>query len=359
MKNLNKFVAFALCLCMVFSMLAFTGAAEEENEAQAQADVRYDYFISDDGEAVIKKVENCPRIFYVPSTLGGCPVTSFWANVTSDVVEEVYFPESVDWISGGFQNCPSLRRVILPTALVWLDSFEGCASLSYIGTGRTISGCCVLPSKLYNLGDGAFKGCKSLTGILLPQRLDTIKAETFAGCTGLKRVVTYAEKINKRACADCGMIDGFMLLNVAKKVSRNAFENTKLGAVVYSGSTDHFNKTVKVTFEEGYPEGGLFALGADIRYKTSGKLSDLVDPRVTEYGGKFSTEHDYYLKIDSDGDTYHANNWPMGVEKEELHHPTYDYVTKEYGFHVPAYARIYTVWWQKLIRLFLFGLFWY
>ena len=367
MQTSKRIPAFALCLCMMLSMLVFTGTAQEK-AVSAQDDVRFEYAHLYDNNVTITAVHNCPKTLRIPGNLDGYTVTKIDAVLGGEAIEEVICPTSLYTIGKEvFRDCKTLRRVILSpkTERVCEDAFADCTSLSYVGTGETVWDCCVFPSEASNIiviEKGAFRGCTSLTGIILPE-LYTFGTEAFAGCTGLKRVVYYGSKIGSRAFADCGTIDGFVLLNLAKKISRNAFDNTEIGTFVYSGSADHFRKNIRVTFQEGYPGGGLFALGADIRYKSSGRLSELVDPRVTEYGGQFSTTRPYLL-IAADGDTYSTNVsfsdlFFLEQDPIELCHPMYDQAAQDYGFKVPAYASIYCTWWQQLIRIFMLGFIWY
>ncbi len=402
MKTLKRILALALCLCTAFSMLAFTVAAKEktgagdiahvaevltafDREAQidladmtdyaaakveAQAGETFTYTVDKrTGEAGITGVRNCPRTMVVPSTIDGYKVTTIEEGAfrgQSNLVE-AYLPETLNTIfSSSFADCTSLTRVILPSGmsgLIFGSTFDGCKSLREICTGYYYNGSLItvmsgFPEKLDISGTYVFRGCESLEAIRLPKGNigGGIGSGWFDGCKSLNTVISYASHIFSNAFANCGTIREFVQLQVLDKVDKNAFGDTKIGTFAYSCSAAQFRKVApNVQFADNVPEGGLIALGADMRYKAKGKLSDIVDKRITEYGGAFSTEDTKILKIEADGDTFTA----VGKGDARIYHPMYDYMSKECGYEIPVYAHVSMEWWQTLIRIFLFGWIWY
>ncbi|MDE5868002.1 MAG: leucine-rich repeat domain-containing protein, partial [Anaeroplasmataceae bacterium] len=107
------------------------------------------------------------------------------------LTEEIYIPAK------SFTDMPKLKTVIFPETLKQIGydlpyndgrrswqygynagAFEGCTSLTGV----------ILPQSLTYLGDRDFVSCKSLTEITIPENVTTILWYSFASCTGIKKV---------------------------------------------------------------------------------------------------------------------------------------------------------------------------
>lgn len=101
-----------------------------------------------------------------------------------------------DWV-GAFESCESLTGITLPEGLqsIGEDAFFECEGLASI----------TLPKSLKNIGDGAFYGCKGLTSITLPERLQSIERYAFSGCEGLTSITLPEglQSIGEDAFSEC------------------------------------------------------------------------------------------------------------------------------------------------------------
>ena len=93
---------------------------------------------------------------------------------------EIIIPHGVETIGdGAFLFCTSLKRVVLPGTLTYIDvcAFAACSNLTDI----------VLPPSLYEIGGSAFSECSSLTTIVLPAELCRLGGKAFwrSGLTGI------------------------------------------------------------------------------------------------------------------------------------------------------------------------------
>ena len=189
----------------------------------------------------------------LPSTLGGCPVTSIGMHAFEGCTEltSVTIPEGVKAIMGqAFAGCINLERVTMPPAVAVIreGAFSGCRSLrnitipesvtliganAFVGTaiwsehpdgvvyvdgwacgykGNKPSGrlvfqegtrgiaehaferCdgvteVVIPKGVKVIGEGAFLNCRSLADVTIPSTVTSIGSFAFAGCNGLTSVV--------------------------------------------------------------------------------------------------------------------------------------------------------------------------
>ena len=78
---------------------------------------------------------------------------------------------------GAFRGCSSLSSITLPEGItsIGVRAFYGCTSLSSI----------TLPEGITSIGRGAFHGCSSLSSITLPEGITSIGGEAFYGCSSL------------------------------------------------------------------------------------------------------------------------------------------------------------------------------
>ncbi|MBO7496537.1 MAG: leucine-rich repeat domain-containing protein, partial [Salinivirgaceae bacterium] len=117
---------------------------------------------------------------------------------------------------GAFRDCKKLAEVVLPESLTRVNNglFAGCSSLRSV----------VIPESVTAIGDESFKGCSSLTEIKIPVSVTTIGSSAFEGCSGLSALT---------------IPDGVI------SVSNNAFDGcTGLEAVVIGKSVAEFSSGI-------------------------------------------------------------------------------------------------------------------
>ena len=139
----------------------------------------------------------------------------------------IKIPEGVTSISySAFECCSSLTSINIPESVTSIGdyAFNSCSSLTSITipenvtsigkhafvffTGELIVNCNI-PSNAFSgyiftkvaigdgvtsIGDNAFK-CSCLTSVVLPESLETVSSQAFAGCSNLSNVYCYAESV--------------------------------------------------------------------------------------------------------------------------------------------------------------------
>ncbi len=137
-----------------------------------------------------------------------------------------------------FQNCASLKEIILPEGLTTIGAgaFKG-SGLSEIP----------VPASVTSLGPGAFESCKNLTSINLPSGLKTIDGQTFAGCTKLSQV-TLPESLEilvTGAFQGCSELQSITIPAGVKLIPSYVFYNcTKLKEITILGTIYDFGNSV-------------------------------------------------------------------------------------------------------------------
>ncbi len=214
----------------------------------------YTYSVSN-GTATITQYTGSASTVYVPSTLGGYPVTTIGNSAFKDCnISQILFPRSITSIdSYAFQNCVKLTSIDLPDNLISMGGlvFDGCTRLKeilipryvttmygylYVGGWKDISSlkgsgiervvfesgitsipyhACwqntslkevVIPNSVTSIKDGAFEGCTSLKGIDIPNSVTSLGNSVFSNCTNITA-------------------DGLIMPDSIKNIGSYAFQN--------------------------------------------------------------------------------------------------------------------------------------
>ena len=97
-----------------------------------------------------------------------------------------------------FRFCRSLTSITIPNSVTSIRhyAFEGCSSLTSITLGNSVT----------DIGNWAFSECSSLTSITIPNSVTNIKDCAFAGCSSLTSIVVDAENTRYDSRNDCNAI---------------------------------------------------------------------------------------------------------------------------------------------------------
>jgi uncharacterized repeat protein (TIGR02543 family) len=122
--------------------------------------------------------------------------------------------------SHAFRDCKNLKTVNLPNALKnfkWENvSFNGLSGLTYMS----------IPDGVDTIGAQIFSGCSSLGTVLLPASLKSIGAQAFSGCSGLSMVVipNLVEHIGAQAFSgSCGLSTIYNYSTTPQAISGDVF----------------------------------------------------------------------------------------------------------------------------------------
>jgi len=157
---------------------------------------------------------------------------------TSTYASEAYTPRSSDIFDNrigyeAFAGCTSLVSVNVPDAMQEIGgfAFAGCTNLQTIDMP-------IFPdsedpenntSNLKEIGRGAFKGCKLLDNILIPDTVEEIGWESFFGCSSLKKITVppKVKKIDYMTFMLCTSLRTITLSEGLETINSRAFEECK------------------------------------------------------------------------------------------------------------------------------------
>lgn len=97
-----------------------------------------------------------------------------------------------------FRNCKGLRSVSIPEGVtsINLGAFSGCTSLTTVA----------IPSSMKEIGNSVFKGCTGLTNLTIPSGVTSIGSSLFDGCERLTSLIVAKENSRYDSRNNCNAI---------------------------------------------------------------------------------------------------------------------------------------------------------
>ena len=258
---MKKFLTVFIVVCLVLSLC--TGIFVSMPSVRADIIEGYYTYIVAGGNATITGYTGGNGVVVIPSTLGGCPVTSIGYgvfmrstiltsvtignNVTSigdaafwgcAALTSVTIGNNVTSIGGGaFWGCSALPSVTIPASVTSIDlyAFWGCSALTRV----------IIPNSVTSIGYWAFQSCTALTSVTIGNSVTSIGKGAFDGCPGLTSMTigSGVTSIGDGAFADCSKLTAAHFLGNAPTGTTDMFQACAPGFTVHymSGTTGWAN----------------------------------------------------------------------------------------------------------------------
>lgn len=246
-----------------------------QTTAATHTDRAFEYYINENGEAVLTKyIGNNPYI-EIPKSVGFAgvnlgTVTEIGSGTFTDTaVTKVVISDTVKKIGNkAFYNCNTLETVIIPETVEKIGNyaFFGCKALESI----------TLPDSLKGIGISAFKNCTSLKSLNWPENLKQISTGTFFNCRSLEDFSIFK---NVEIIAG-GAFRGCVALTI------DDFGNTlkEIGEYAFTAVTSSGNGGTPVITATKLPDS-LEYLGSEA-FRACGTLTEMTIPGSIETIGK-------------------------------------------------------------------------
>ena len=197
-----------------------------------------------------------------------------WGFRGCSSLKKVKFSQKLSQVSDyGFSECSSLDNVVFPASMTSIadNSFSNCTSLKTLDLG----------SSLLIIGPSAFMNDSALEGFEIPETLYGLGVEAFKGCTSLPNVtIRSISSVGARAFQDCIGIKWISLSDKTTSLGEDSFAGCS--GINYVKSYATYPPEGLVNFVEGIPENGtLFVPQASIMYyQISPTWEDWLDIRA-------------------------------------------------------------------------------
>lgn len=108
-------------------------------------------------------------------------IRKFFRGTTIQSFDELQYFTGIDEIgTDAFRQCKNLTNITIPQNVIWIEeyAFSGCNSLNYI----------IIPKDVTWIGKSAFSQCNNLTNIIIPNGVTTIGVSAFLNCNRLENI---------------------------------------------------------------------------------------------------------------------------------------------------------------------------
>ena len=159
---------------------------------------------------------------------------------------------------GAFRGNKTLTSIVIPDSITKIGeyAFAQCTALKEI----------VLPNTVTEVGRCAFSNCVSMTEAKISTALKEISAEMFFNCVSLKEITLPQSlvKIGARSFALCTGLTSFTVPFRVVTLAPEIFKDTALTEISYGGNSSDFSKISKDDFQVGSPVVTVHCLDTDV-----------------------------------------------------------------------------------------------
>ncbi len=176
-------------------------------------------------------IDNVTYTLVLPDVAGKAWLdTENWYFKVKDVPGEAVTVDILDNIKGisvtsigedAFRDCKNLKSVTIPDTVTSIGdwAFSGCTSLASI----------TIPDSVTDMGWSAFKDCTHLTSVTISDSLTSINSSMFNGCTSLASITIPAgvTSIGANAFYNCDSLTSIIIPDTVTRIHNFAFQNCK------------------------------------------------------------------------------------------------------------------------------------
>jgi hypothetical protein len=175
---------------------------------------------------------------YIDNGDSTCAITVYTGSDNDVVIPEMIDGLTVTSILRAFNNKTSITNVIIPNSVTSIrtEAFNYCTSLMSVN----------IPNSVTNIGDEAFQGCRSLTSVTIGNNVINIGDFTFYDCTSMTSVTipNSVTNIGTWAFVLCSSLTSVTIPNSVTSMGDFAFGGcTNLNSAYFKGNGPPDNGT--------------------------------------------------------------------------------------------------------------------
>lgn len=198
----------------------------------AEAEKDWRFAPAKDGGVRILGYMGTDSTVFVPCGIGGLPVTEIGREAFCpsqygisrkpirhfrEKIEAVYIPDSVKRIDEAFKGCRHLTSVRLPEGIKYLGDylFTDCVRLPSVH----------IPDSVKKIGRGVFADCYRLASVRLPDGIKSLGPLMFDGCESLTslRIPDSVTKLGNEVFVGCSSLSSLVIPENVKSIGSHAF----------------------------------------------------------------------------------------------------------------------------------------
>lgn len=193
----------------------------------------FDFICYDDGSIELTKYVGGGKTVDISTEIGGYPVSRIGESAFEGAsVEKIYmWAEPIQIGKGAFRNCKQLETIDVPSSVTVIeaDTFRGCTALkrAYIWGDIT------------SIGESAFQGCTALESIDISSACEKIGKSAFEDCKKMEHAYFWGDpEIGERAFKNCSSLKQVDIPSDTHVVGASAFEGCTSLEKVYAWGDD-------------------------------------------------------------------------------------------------------------------------
>jgi hypothetical protein len=196
---------------------------EQERQAQAQAQVQQaqEQRQREEYESIPSEPESSFRIDLTRDG-SGIIITGYTGTTREVRIPAIIQGFPVKEINGAFTRNTTITSVVIPPGITSIKDreFQGCANLTSV----------VISESVTSIGGSAFQGCAKLASVVIPESVTSIGDSAFGDCASLASVSRFPKNIGASAFQGCSSLTGEISL-MDNVIGSNAFAGTGISAV--------------------------------------------------------------------------------------------------------------------------------
>lgn len=200
-------------------------------------------------------------------------IRKFFRGTTIQSFDELQYFTGIDEFGAeAFKQCKNLTSITIPQNVIWIEenAFSGCNSLADI----------IIPTDVTWIGDNVFLNCNRLENITIPNNVTVLGNSAFQGCTNLTTAVisNNITKIGASTFSGCSNLTQIVIPQNVASIGSSSFSNCSRLTKIYCTPTNPPTLDGNTVFNSIAPNAIFYVPRESIEeYKTADGWKNFAD----------------------------------------------------------------------------------